>query len=576
MTSHDGNSPGDNSSGNGGGGDGRRPPRSRRRGQRRGGSIKNREDRAPDVTPELREQLMKTLDGGEYLVFDIETTGGNPEKNGITEIFAIRYVGGEPKETFYSLVNPEIPIPPIVRRMTGIDNKMVRDAPKIDAIMPDFVKFAGNSILVSHNTIGDMKFLRYFAKHAANASMDNFFMCTHLLVEKLVPEAPDKSLSGLAEFFNLKREDMHRAEGDTYVTLELFKVLLGRLKARNIRTIDEAVRLQGDLESGLRLGWGVPPESLLDISPGPGVFYLYDYEKKLLFLSSALQLDREVEKLKVHNQLPRQLLKLIFRTYDIKTKPSVNAFRSMLDECDAVRDHKLPFPPINWHQRAIQALYIAHDKDELRLDIGAIEPGTVHAFGPVRDRRLAGEFLDGLGAAFGVKTGRQGLSLPKALEQDLLKLFSGQLATERAALDKKRKSMALWFKPAERRSTKERLAVVDKMLSVKQPPRLGPLLERSGVLVVADGTGGWLAHNIVRSRPRAVTEIKGDFEQKLKQGLGRKLADQIEAEARAPEALGPVPADEAPHVNATLWWILSGSKDGRFVPLAELRDAPPG
>ncbi|MFN9971741.1 MAG: PolC-type DNA polymerase III, partial [Phycisphaerae bacterium] len=65
------------------------------------------------------------LEKGAYIAFDIETTGGNPEKNGITEIFALRYREGVIVDTFYSMVNPGVAIPPIVRRMTGITNKMV-------------------------------------------------------------------------------------------------------------------------------------------------------------------------------------------------------------------------------------------------------------------------------------------------------------------------------------------------------------------------------------------------------------------------------------------------------------------
>ena len=62
------------------------------------------------------------------------------------------------------MVNPKIPIPPIVRRMTGITNRMVKKEPVIEEVMPKFLEFLEDDILVSHNTIGDMKFLRYFAK----------------------------------------------------------------------------------------------------------------------------------------------------------------------------------------------------------------------------------------------------------------------------------------------------------------------------------------------------------------------------------------------------------------------------
>jgi len=132
--------------------------------------------------------LQASLNEGTYIVFDIETTGGNPEKNGITEIFALRYHKGQIIDTFYSMVNPGVSIPPIVRRMTGITNKMVRDAPPIKAIMPEFIRFIADDILVAHNTIGDMKFIRYFAQHECQHEVTNYFMCTHLLVEKVAPK----------------------------------------------------------------------------------------------------------------------------------------------------------------------------------------------------------------------------------------------------------------------------------------------------------------------------------------------------------------------------------------------------
>ena len=171
---------------------------------RRGGQDRGRRGKSsrpipdmPAATPEMRKFLAKGLDAGNFIIFDIETTGGNPDKNGITEIFAIKFRDGKPGETFYSMVNPGIPIPPIVRRMTGINNKMVRDQPRIDAVIPEFMEFVGDDIFVSHNTIGDMKFIRYFAEKVTGKMPENFYLCTHLLVEKLVSEAPDKSLKGV-------------------------------------------------------------------------------------------------------------------------------------------------------------------------------------------------------------------------------------------------------------------------------------------------------------------------------------------------------------------------------------------
>jgi DNA polymerase III epsilon subunit family exonuclease len=547
----------------------------RRKGQRRGGRRRELDPALP-TSAETVERLHSALGEGRYIVFDIETTGGNPEKNGITEIFAIRYVGGEIEGTFYSMVNPGIPIPPIVRRMTGINNAMVKNAPRIDEVMPGFVEFVGGDVFVSHNTIGDMKFIRYFAKEGAGVALDNFYLCTHLLVEKLVPEAPDKSLKGLAEHFKLGTGELHRAEADAYVTLDLFKVLLEKLGRRNVRRIDEAVRLQGDMESAMRLGWGVKPEAFEAIPQGPGVFRLFDHDGKLLFLSSAPHLDREVQKLLQFGQLPRQLLRLVLRSYDIKGTRSPNAFAAMLEECDALGAESLAFHPVAWHQRQIQALFLAEHPEGLRIGIGALEEGTRHAFGPVRDRRVAGEMVEELARALDRKVGRDGLVVPMELESDLIAFFSGRLEGELAAVDKRRRSVKLWFRPAERRALAQRAKIMKSMLSFSRQLRLAPLLERTGLLLVPDKQGGtWQVHSIIGSRPRHVTTVRGEPDQKLRQGgLGTGLAEQLAAERAtlAGQALGP---EEAQRVNATLWWLFNGRGDSRFLPLAELDFSQP-
>ena len=252
----------------------------------------------PEVPRGQTQHLDLELDQGSYIVFDIETTGGNPEKNGITEIFALRYRVGKIEDTFYAMVNPQIPIPPIVRKMTGITNQMVRDAPTIDAIMPRFVEFVGGDVLVSHNTIGDIKFLRYFSQAACGQPMANYFLCTHLLVEKLVSEAPDKSLKGLSHFFELHHDgDFHRAEGDAYLTLGLFKNLIAKLTMRGIQTLAQAIRFQGDYESGQRLGWGVDQRALAAIPGGPGLLMIKDQEKRTTFVVGTEDMCREAKKL---------------------------------------------------------------------------------------------------------------------------------------------------------------------------------------------------------------------------------------------------------------------------------------
>jgi DNA polymerase-3 subunit epsilon len=592
----------------GGGGRGKRRPRRGGRGGR--GSRVVAVEQFPEIPADIRAGIETTLDDGEFVVFDLETTGGNPERNGITEIFAIRWVNGEKVGTYGTLVNPGVPIPPIVRRMTGIDNKMVRNAPRIDEVMPDFLKFIGNAILVSHNTIGDMKFVRYFAEKAANTRVDNFFLCTHLLVERLAREAPDKSLKGLSDYFHLAAGELHRAEADAYLTLALFEVLLGKLKQRGVARIDAAIRLQGDLESGMRLGWAVPPASLAAVPQGPGVFFLKDHDGKVLFFAGASQLDRDVEKLAVLTQLPRQLLRLALRSYDVTTEKASSTFGAMLAECDALSRYEVTLPPSTWHQRQIQTVYLAEEADGqgLRLGVGALPGGVTHAWGPVRDRRIALELVTaighvlrggakaaGKGANGGAKGGprnepseapkkpqgnggvgqddRDSVALPLSAQDDVLAVLAGQVGPALDAVRKERRRFSLLFKPAARRALAERADTLAALAKLPVPARMHPLLDKSGVVVVPGPTKGTLeVHTVVGSVPRQMVEQKGDIGSLARDAerLGPLAADVAGGAQKGQASHAPLTAHEANLAMALLWWVYNARSEGRWLAQDEL------
>src|ERR1041384_3863867 len=96
------------------------------------------------------DDLGTALVDTEFCVFDLETTGGSPEDSRITEIGAVKVKGGEVIGEFATLINPGVPIPPAITYLTGITNAMVYPAPVIDAVLPSFVEFIGNAVLVAH------------------------------------------------------------------------------------------------------------------------------------------------------------------------------------------------------------------------------------------------------------------------------------------------------------------------------------------------------------------------------------------------------------------------------------------
>lgn len=545
--------------------------RGRRGRGRRGGRRFDAPPPGPIATPAALAKLYVPTASAEYIVFDIETTGGNPEKNGITEIFAIRWGAQGIVDTFYSMVNPGVSIPPIVRRMTGITNAMVREAPPITEVMPKLLEFVKDDVFVSHNTIGDMKFLRYFAQQACGVELSNFFLCTHLLVEKLAPEAPDKSLKGLAAYFELATGELHRAEADAYVTLELFKVLLAKLQGRAVNTIDEAVRLQGDLESGMRLGWGVDPERLTNLPARNGVFRLLDHNKRLLFAASALQLDREILKLATLNQLPRPLLRLVLKSYDLSLKESPSALSAMLEEWDAYIDQKLSFDPTHWHQRSVPVLALFERKDGLVLDVAPLAAGVRRAYGPVRDRKLLGEILSKIAVVFDLGPARANVKLPQDGVELVLAYFEGRLEAERDLLQQKKRSLKLWFKPAERKALARRLAVIEKLLAIGPRPRLEPLLDKHGVLVVPGSKGGqWLLYPVAAGRLAQPIQIHGEPNEYLRAADSvQQLVQQLHSDIASYRHAG-LTHREAGYANALFWSLYFGRNESRLIPLSEL------
>lgn len=171
---------------------------------------------------------------GDYVVLDIETTGLSRYYHKITEIAAVKYRDGKVLDEFHSLVNPEVPIPRFITRLTGIDDETIKDADTIDKVLPRFLDFLGDGVVVAHNAAFDYGFLRF---NAQNMGFDlaNEKICTRRLANRLLPDLPSKRLSCLCEHFGLVNERAHRAMGDTKVTMDLFSKFLGMLEDKGIR-----------------------------------------------------------------------------------------------------------------------------------------------------------------------------------------------------------------------------------------------------------------------------------------------------------------------------------------------------
>lgn len=504
--------------------------------------------------------LSKPLGEGSYIVFDIESTGGNPDRNGITEIFALKVIHGKVTDSFYSMVNPQVRIPPIVRRMTGITNQMVRDAPTIDVVMPNFVDFIQDHVLVSHNTIGDMKFLRYFSDATTGKMISNYYLCTHLLTEKLLPDAPDKSLKGLAENLGLSFQgDPHRAEADTYFTHELFKILLSELQDLEIINIIDAIRFQGDYESSLRLGWGIAAERLTGLPSSPGVFYLHDRKGDVVFLSGAQDIASEVRSLSRVSYLPKQLTKAVLGSVDISYQISNAMFPASLQEARGLATYDVRYKPSDWHQRVAQFVFVKKEaKDQYLLSTGPLEPGVTIALGPIRSGREIGPFLEKVADIMGKKHQKRGVKLNRTEARIIESFLSGGIASTWSIplfplLLVMKSYREKWHRESEQ---------INDLKSLRFPAELKPLRNLSGVIGVPTH-GGWELFTIAAGIPENKELFEGVLDKASLEKEGRRHALQVAKQAKL-SFKRPLTAWEAHASNRVFWWI-QGSKNNETI-----------
>lgn len=187
-----------------------------------------------------------------YIVFDIETTGLSPERETITEIGAVKIMDGEVVNTFSRLINPKREIPPQITELTGITNEMVKDAPTIEEVLPEFIDFCGrrNSVkntIVAHNAKFDTGFIKAEIERLNSmadddekkVSFDYPVIDTLELSKELFPNEKSHKLDLVCERLGVSLENHHRALDDAKATAEAF-IKMHKMREEQNLTVDES------------------------------------------------------------------------------------------------------------------------------------------------------------------------------------------------------------------------------------------------------------------------------------------------------------------------------------------------
>ncbi len=178
-----------------------------------------------------------------YVVVDVETTGGQPwGADRVTEVAAVLVDGPATSVAFHSLINPGRPIPWHITRLTGIDDAMVRAAPRFEDVAGELAAHLVGRVFVAHNASFDFGFLDAEFSRVAPTSLDSLIagrLCTVRLSRRLLNHLPRRNLDAVCDHYGVSITDRHRASGDALATAEVLKCLLRDASQRGVHTWGE-------------------------------------------------------------------------------------------------------------------------------------------------------------------------------------------------------------------------------------------------------------------------------------------------------------------------------------------------
>ncbi len=349
-----------------------------------------------------------------FCVVDLETTGGAPGTDRITEIGAVKVRGGECLGTFQTMVNPGRAIPPIVTVLTGISDVMVMKAPRVETVLPSLLEFLGGSVIVGHNVGFDVGFLNAALANADRPPLPRTIVDTCALARRLVrDEVPNCKLGTLADRFRLDHKPTHRALDDALATADLLHLLIERASAYGVTGLDDLVALP-------KLGSHPQAAKLRhtdDLPRCPGVYLFHGHRDEVLYIGKATNLRQRVRSYFGSGETRRKVGNLLREVHRISHLTTPDPVTAAVVELRLLQRH---LPRYNRQgTTAAKYCYVKLSTDEVfpRLSITKeAGPRGVH-LGPLPSRAVAQLVIEAVHSAIPLRrcTQRLGRSGPLAV-----------------------------------------------------------------------------------------------------------------------------------------------------------------
>lgn len=284
-----------------------------------------------------------------YAIVDLETTGGRAARDRITEIAIILHDGEKELDRFESLINPGRAIPYNITQITGINDKMVADAPMFHEVAKRVVEITEGAIFVAHNVRFDYGFLKEeFGRLGYTYTRRN--LCTVRLSRKAFPGLRSYSLGNLIKHFGIKVKDRHRAMADTQATVELFERILHQDESEEqiLDMVNLGVR-QAKLPANITL------EKLHALPDTCGVYYFYNEYSKIIYVGKSKNIRKRV--MSHFAKQTEKSRKLYQAVHEITCEETGSELVALLYESHEIKNLH---PEINRAQRARATQFVIH------------------------------------------------------------------------------------------------------------------------------------------------------------------------------------------------------------------------
>lgn len=222
-----------------------------------------------------------------YAIVDIETTGGSTKNSKITEIAIYKHDGKQVIDSFETLINPEIPIPIFIARLTGIRDEMVENSPRFFEIAKKIIEFTEGCVFVAHNVLFDYGIIRHEFK-LLGYDYRKPHLCTVRAARYVIPGFESYSLGKLTRAMGIEIIGRHRAGGDALATAELFTVLINK-DPKGLQTFVQDEINPQILHPNLDLNF------LEEIPNKPGLYKFFNETNQLIFIGKAKQIRKRIE-----------------------------------------------------------------------------------------------------------------------------------------------------------------------------------------------------------------------------------------------------------------------------------------